>query len=395
MAILDLQAGQEKVIKDLICKSNPQLLDYPDYFFRALGDVVDHGDGSCSVFLLGDPKDVELQQVSGKVFARYQRVNLAKYFQGVPHKIQLSNPRDVKQLLFHLGEQFGVLIPESMVVNATLAPTASGSILVQLTVPANRSFVFDQTSYTLEWEPAAKVHLYDVLTVSRLPPAPVTIQLNWAELSTDWYVPATNYAVVDYISQLVPSGPYTTTGISAAFNAASRGEVGTWVCENTTAKRNLWNSVIISNAANSAQCGLIKPHRRLVVRGKDASTGGHNDLSIFYSLIDFTAEEFVLPDSETTLRRWLTPLGGNVTSWDTVKAPQLFNVVTGQKFGPWVAENSAVRIRNLWWSGITAHAGGTFIKDDVTYNRKMTWSPNGSYSTTTVGSLVFYYNSLV
>lgn len=395
MAILDLQAGQEKIVKDLICKANPSLLDFPDYCFRKLGDLVDHGDGTCSVFLMGEPKDVETQQVSGKVFARYKRVNLSKYFQGIQHKIQLTNPRDLKQLLFHLAEQFGVVIPLSMVTNVALAPTASGSILLQLNVAASRSFVFDQTSYTLEWEPAAKAHLYDLLQQTELAKSVAALSLDWAAISTDWYVPATNYGVVDYISQLVASGPYTTTGISAAFNTASRGEVGTWVCENTTAKRNLWNSVIVANAANSTPCGLIKPHRRLVVRGKDAATGGHNDLSIFYSLIDFTAEEFVLPDTETTLRRWLTPLGGNVTSWDTVKAPQLFNVVTGQKFGPWVAENSAVKIRNLWWSGITAHISGTFVKNGVTYNRKMTWSPNGSYSSTTVGSMVFYYNSLV
>ena len=283
MAILDLQAGQEKVIKDLICKSNPQLLDYPDYFFRALGDVVDHGDGSCSVFLLGDPKDVELQQVSGKVFARYQRVNLAKYFQDVPHKIQLSNPRDVKQLLFHLGEQFGVLIPESMVVNATLAPTASGSVLVQLTVPANRSFVFDQTSYTLEWEPAAQVHLYDVLTVSRLPPVPVTIQLNWAELSTDWFLPDTETELRTFLTAQTIGTLQPDVRWAAVVTAASRGDFGTWVFEDSAATRNLFGATLGRNSSDSYVAGTTPATRKAELTAVDSKTGGTGVISIYYN----------------------------------------------------------------------------------------------------------------
>lgn len=283
MAILDLQAGQEKVIKDLICKSNPQLLEYPDYYFRPLGDLVDHGDGTVSVFLLGDPADVETQQVSGKVFARYSRVDLTKYFQGIQHKIQLSNPRDVKQLLWHLGEQFGIVIPESLVVNVALAPTASGSVLVQLTTQPNRNYVFNQTEYTLEWEPAPLVHLYDVLTVSRLPVTPAVVTLDWAELSSDWFVTDDQTALRTFAESLVVGQPFDGAQLAALVTNASQSDFGTWMYAAEGSGRNLYGAEIAANNIGEYSAGIHDANRCLVITPVDLHTGGVGQITVYYN----------------------------------------------------------------------------------------------------------------
>lgn len=84
----------------------------------------------------------------------------------------------------------------------------------------------------------------------------------------------------------------------AAVNTASKKKQGTWYCDNSANKPNLFNGHIASNGVNTEFCGLLKPARRLVFSPAVGLTDGTGDINLFYEIVDLSKEEFVLDDSQ-------------------------------------------------------------------------------------------------
>lgn len=96
------------------------------------------------------------------------------------------------------------------------------------------------------------------------------------------------------------------------------------------------------------------------------------------------------------LRQWLNSMNAPVNAyWDVNKAPQLFNVVTGNKYGGWAASGTAGALRNLWGSGLEFNEWGSWTVKGKTYNRRAKWTLYNwfTYSVTTKGTLTVYYNA--
>lgn len=414
MALLDLTYGQEKYIKDLIVRENPSLIDQPDAFFKPLGDVIAHPDGSASAYLLGDPQDVELQQVSGKVYVRYNRIDIAALLRNTK-PLYATNPTSTLQLLTHLRKQAGLVFPPEQVYDDPLSGEESGVATIRLKTPASRCFALTTNEFTVSWVKSPYVELSDAFTVSELDGFPLvlpylsdignyfttseligftdlTVTQQWEKLSSGWYIPNTEYAIIDHFYNRTVDGSYSATVIADAVNKASKGRHGVFVCEANDVRPNLYNGRITANAVNTAWCGLKKPDKLLEFEPLPAWSGGVGKMKLFYDLVDLDKEVFVLEDSETALRQWLNGLAAPAGTWDVVKAPQLFNVVTKGKFGPWVAVNGSPYVRNLWWSELTKNENADITIDGVHYNRRCVWTPSGTYSNTSRGSLTFYYN---
>lgn len=416
MALLDLTYGQERYVRDMMVRENPAIIDVPLEHFKPLGDVIAQPDGSAAVYLLGDPADVDLQQATGKVYFHYQRIDLQAFLKN-SKPLFATNPVNTHQLLVHLRKQVGIVLNPDDVHNDPLGGEAVGTATIRLKTPLNRCYALISNEFQVSWDASPYVELTDifpdsnlegfellmpylvplddVFAVTRLAgfTDPALVQ-NWDKLSSNWVIPNTEYALIDHLYDRVAAGAYDATKIAQAVNKASKERHGTFVCDNTAARPNLWSGQIISNLANTNWVGLKKPHRELKFRPIAEPSGGEGTMSIFYELIDFNAEQFVLPDSETALRTWLNGLPVPATTWDTTKAPQLFNAITKQKFGPWIAQNSSVVVRNMWWSGLTKREVVDVTIDGVKYNRKVTWSlAHANYSRTSLGDTVFYYNA--
>lgn len=168
MAILNLAHGQEKYLKDLICRANPDLADFPDSYFIPLGDVTDNTDGTCTVFITGDPGAVDQYRISGKVAVTYQRLNLAAFFKNIPNGLYANNPTTALELLPLISEQFGIVFDPDDVINDSLSGAESGIATVRFNIDPKRSFVLDNTVFTIGWEKSNTVRLADVFTVSAL-----------------------------------------------------------------------------------------------------------------------------------------------------------------------------------------------------------------------------------
>lgn len=416
MAILNLAHGQEKYLKDLICRANPDLIEYPDSFFTPLGDVIDNHDGTCSVFITGEPGAVNQQQVSGKVLVTYQRLNLTNFFKNIPNGLYANSPTTTLQLLPLLEEQFGIVFDPNDVHNDPLSGGESGTALIRFKFPSGRSFVLDSPDVMIRWEKSSTVRLADVFTVSALNGhvpeipflslieaifsiaelnglAPETIVPNWTKLSTGWFIPSTEWALLDQIYYWSVGGGYNASTLAALINKASQGKFGSFVCDDTAERPNLWNSGIVGNTANSDYCGFKIPSRKLTISPVPELSGGVGEMSVFYDLIRLDKEEFVLDDEQTELRQWLGGLVAPASVWDATKAPLLFNTVTNSKFGTWIAADNAQRVRNLWGSDLTSNEAGSWELNGKTYNRKAVWSLSGSYSNTSTGPLTVYYNA--
>lgn len=418
MAILNLSAGQEKYLKDLICRDNPDLLEFPDSYFEPLGDVIPHENGYASVFLTGNPGTVEDKQISGKVPTRYQRIDLSLYFKNIPRGLYYKNPTSVHQILPQLSRQFGLEFNPDEIHNDPLSGEDVGEALVRFKFSPGRSYVLTSNEFTVRWEPSPYTYLSDVFTVDRLnghvPEIPfleliegifTVSTLNghtnavvpyWPKLSSDWYIPGTEWGVIDAIHFYAANGAYNAGTMVTAVNTASKKKQGTWYCDNSVNKPNLFNGRIVSNGDNTEFCGLLKPARRLVFSPAAGLTGGTGDINIFYETVDLSKEQFVLDDSQVSLRQWLNSMNAPVNAyWDVNKAPQMFNVVTGSKYGNWVASGSGDPLRNLWGSGLETNEWGDWTVNGKKYNRRAKWSLYNwyTYSVTTKGSLIVYYNA--
>lgn len=417
MAILDLTHGQEKLLQSLIVRENRELLEFPDSFFRPIGDVIALPDGRAAAYLLGDPQDVETLQISGKVYVKYTRLDLARFFANINRGVFIANPTSTQQLVARMGEQFGIVIPEAMVYDDPLSGE-SGTVTVRLKVDPKRSFILSSTEFELSWEKPRALDLRDLFTSANLvgfdPEIPYLEMIEniftvsglnghsakvvpyWPELSSDWYVPGTNWSIIDAIYFYAANGAYNASVVANMVNVASQGKEGVWVCDNSATKPNLYGGRIASNGANTEYCGLKIPARKLVFSPVAGATGGEGDINIFYEIVDLSDETFVLDDSQVALRQWLNSMNAPVYAyWDVNKAPQLFNVVTGNKYGSWVASGSGGLLRNLWGSGLELNERGSWTVGGKTYNRRAKWTlfnwPN--YSVTTKGALNVYYNA--
>lgn len=419
MAILNLAHGQEKYLKDLICRANPDLIEYPDSFFTPLGDVIDNHDGTCSVFITGEPGAVNQQQVSGKVLVTYQRLNLTNFFKNIPTGLYANNPTTTLQLLPLLEEQFGIVFDPNDVHNDPLSGSESGTALIRFKFPSGRSFVLDSPDVMIRWEKSSTVRLTDVFTVSALNGhvpeipyleliegiftvsalndlVPVPAVPQWDKVSSNWFVPSINWQIIDQIWFYTTNGAYNTDTLAAAVNLASEKKQGIWVCENSATKPNLFNSGIVSNVNNTEYCGLRKPHRLLTINPAPGLTGGEGKIKVFYDITDLDREEFVLDDSQLDLRRWLNSMTAPVYAyWDVNRAPHLFNVATGGKYGSWVAAANGGALRNLWGSGLAFNEWGDWTVNGKKYNRRAKWTLFNSniYSVTSKGTLTVYYNA--
>ena len=418
MAILNLSAGQEKYLKDLICRDNPDLLEFPDSYFEPLGDVIPHENGFASVFLTGNPGTVDDKQISGKVPTRYQRIDLSLYFKNIPRGLYYKNPTSVHQILPQLSRQFGLDFNPDEIHNDALSGEETGEALVRFKFAPGRSFVLTSNEFTVRWEPSPYTFLTDVFTASKLsghvPEIPFLELIEgiftvsalsghaakvvpyWPKVSSDWYIPGTNWVIIDAIYFYAANGAYALATMASAVNVASRGKQGNWVCENSATKPNLYNGRIASNGANTEYCGLQIPARKLVFTPVAEATDGEGDINLFYEIVDLNKEEFVLDDSQTALRQWLNSMTAPMDAyWDVNKAPLMFNVVTGGKYGNWAASGSAGSLRNLWGSGLEKNEWGSWTVNGKTYNRRAKWSLYNwyTYSVTTKGSLNVYYNA--
>ena len=415
MAILDLTHGQEKLLQSLIVRENRELLEFPESFFRPIGEVNVLPDGRVAAYLLGDPQDVETQQISGKVYVKYTRLDLARFFANINRGVFITNPTSTQQLVARMGEQFGIVIPEAMVHDDPVSGE-NGVVKVRLKVDPKRSFILSSTEFDLRWEKPRALDLRDLFTSANLsgfdPEIPYlemleniftvsnlsnttdpSVTKHWSVLSEDWFIPKTEWALIDFLIDLTVGGAYSATKIAEAVNKASRGLYGTFVCDNTATKPNLWNSAISAQKTVNVWAGLNKASRCVEVSPDHSKVGGDGVLKLFYNQINLNEEEFALVDAQTDLRSWITALAAPAGTWDTTKAPQLFNAVTGQKYGTFIASSGGNTYRNLWWSGLTENIAGSWVFEGVTYNRRAKWTLNGAYSRSVVGVLTFYYNA--
>lgn len=415
MAILDLTHGQEKLLQSLIVRENRELLEFPESFFRPIGDVIALPDGRAAAYLLGDPQDVETHQISGKVYVKYTRLDLSRFFANITRGVFITNPTSTLQLIPRLAEQFGIVIPEEMVFDDVISGE-SGTAVIRLKVDTKRSFILSSNQFDLRWEKPRAIDLRDLFSTAALsgfdPEIPYlemieniftvsnlsnttdpAVTNHWSVLSEDWFIPKTEWALLDFLLDLTVGGAYAPTKIAEAVNKASRGLYGTFICDNTATKPNLWNGAVSAQKTVDVWAGLNKAKRCVEFSPDPTKVDGDGVLKLFYNQISLNDEEFVLPDAQTDLRSWLTPMVAPVTSWDVNRAPTLFNVVTGQKYGPWIASSGGATYRNLWWSGLTENLVGSWVVDGVTYNRRAKWSLSGSYARTVTGVLTFYYNA--
>lgn len=415
MAILDLTHGQEKLLQSLIVRENRELLEFPDSFFRPIGEVNTLPDGRVAAYLLGDPQDVETHQISGKVYVKYTRLDLSRFFANISRGVFITNPTSTLQLIPRLAEQFGVVIPEEMVHDDPISGE-SGTAVIRLKVDPKRSFILSSDEFALHWEKPRALDLRDlfstaalsgfdpeipylemienIFTVSNLSDTAEPVATNhWSVLSEDWFIPKTEWALLDFLLDLTAGGGYVPAKLAEAVNKASRGLYGTFVCDDTSTKPNLWNGAVTAQKTVDVWAGLNKASRCVEYQPDPAKVDGDGVLKLFYSQVSLNDEEFVLLDDQTDLRSWLTPMVAPVTSWDTVKAPQLFDVLTDQKYGPWIASSGGATYRNLWLSDLTENLDGSWVVDGVTYNRRAKWTLSGSYARTVNGVLTFYYNA--
>lgn len=415
MAILDLTHGQEKLLHSLIVRENRELLEFPESFFRPIGEVNVLPDGRVAAYLLGDPQDVETQQLSGKVYVKYTRLDLSRFFANINRGVFITNPTSTLQLIPRLAEQFGIVIPESMVHDDPISGE-SGTVTVRLKVDTKRSFILSANEFELRWEKPRTIDLRDlfgtanltgfnpevpylemiesIFTVANLSDTPdPAVTKHWSVISEDWFIPKTEWVLLDFLLDLTVGGGYDPTKTAQAVNKASRGLYGTFVCDNTATKPNLWNGAIAAQKVVDVWVGLNKAKRCVEFRPDPVRVDGDGVMKLFYNQVSLDNEVFVLSDAETTLRSWITSLAAPAGSWDTVKAPQLFNAVTGQKYGPFIASSGGPTYRNLWWSGLNENISGSWSVGDVTYNRRAKWVLNGAYARTVIGTLTFYYNA--
>lgn len=419
MAILNLQGGQEKYLKDLICRDNPDLLEFPDSYFKPIGDVFVYPDGYAGVFLTGNPGNVSQIQISGKVPVKYRRIDLRSYFKNIERGLYYKNPTSIHQILPQISRQFGIELNPDEIHDDVLSGEDTGTATVRFKFSEARSFVLNSNSFTIDWEPAPYEYLSDVLSVSELSGhepeipyleliegiftvselnglVPVPLVPQWDKISSTWFLPATQWQYIDLIWFYTTNGAYNAGTLAAVVNLASGGKQGTWVCENSATKPNLFNSAIVSNINNTEYCGLRKPHRLLTISPVAGLTGGEGQIKVFYDITDLDREEFVLDDSQVTLRQWLNSMTAPVNAyWDVNKAPQLFNVVTGGKYGSWVAAANGGALRNLWGSGLSHNEWGNWTVNGKTYNRRAKWAlyNSNTYSVTSKGTLTVYYNA--
>lgn len=385
MPLLDLTFGQEKLLMDQILRDNPELMDYPQGYLAPLGDVIDHGDGSASVFLLGIPGKESQPQISGKVYSHYHRLDLDEYLKNQPHHLRVYRPDSVARLLRQLERQYGIVIPTSAVVAQALTRADSGSVVVQLTVPAARSFVLSKTSFTLQWQRPAQFSVQDAVLQTTLNAytAPVAVP-NWTLVSSDWLLPATEVALNDFAWGLVADGVYDPVTLNALAYKASR---------QTNGQSDFTGSAVLSNTANVRKCGLVVPDRRVDLQSVAAS-GGTGIVSVFYNAYRLSAQPYFLADSETALRTLLTQtaVGGDANA-SAATVAQLFNTLLGTQYGTWVCGATAGHLRNLWDSKLTERSNASLTFDGKTYNSRALWIPDANYSVSTVGGITIYYNA--
>lgn len=382
MPLLDLTYGQEKLLMDQILRDNPELMNHQSSFYAPLGDVIDHGDGTASVFLLGLPGKETAVQVSGKVYSRYRRLDLDTYLKAQPHNLKVYRPASTAKLLEQLQKQWGVIIPVDAVVAETLERKDSGNVVIQLTVPTERSFVLTKTSFTLSYSRPNKYPLSDVILTRAMSgySAP-TVQPNWSLISTDWLLPSTEIAKNDLLWQLTPGQSVPSSELSS---------IVTTVSNSTVTSLDVTGATVSFNAPNDRYCGSVIPDRRAEI----VVPGNVGALSVFYNAYRLSNQPYFLPDRETTLRGLLTetPVGENANArpGDVL---DLFRTLLGESVGPWVNTDTGIKIRNVWDSTLAENQVVNLNFGNASYNRRALWLPKTENSITTVGGITVYYNA--
>lgn len=168
MAILNLFQGQEKYLKDLICRDNPDLIEFPDSFFTPIGNVIENQDGTCSVYIRGEPGTVEEQQISGRTLVTYRRISLTDWLKSIPRGLYVNTPTTVHQLIPLIEEQYGLVFDPDVIHNDLLSGEETGTALIRFTFSLERSFILDSVEFELQWEKPRTVRLKDLFTVSAL-----------------------------------------------------------------------------------------------------------------------------------------------------------------------------------------------------------------------------------
>ena len=383
MALLDLTYGQEKYLMDLIVRDNPELMNHPAAFYGPLGDVIDHGDGTASVFLLGIPGKETDVQISGKVYSKYSRIDLDRILSTQPHALRVYRPSDSDKLLEALASQYGIVIPAEAVTHQTFTRADSGTVVLELVAPAERCFVFTKRQFTLRWARPTTFALSDAWVTTGVGSLQSpTVVYDLAELSKDWYVPASELALIDVLAAQSPGVLADPTVLVPALTQASQNAAGAWDAARVTGL-----SVVSNNRSYDHYAGLQRAGCQL-----DLELGNGDDLTVHYDLPTLSKQPWTLADSESSLRSWLTALAPSLLP-DSSELPQLFNVVTTESLGHWVI--GAGTIRNLTGATLISNQAVPDIPiGNQTYNRVATLKPAAANSLSTAGLLTVYYNAL-
>lgn len=301
MAIIDLSRGQLTYLKEMIISENPQLIDIDfDKYFNKVQSPELGADGKVTLRLTGR-SGVGGEGGVGYFDFTYRRLDLNVYFMGIPPVVTVYQPTGLADILFALGDQYGVVITETMVEPLELTGPAG---ILELRFKTN--FVIANDTFTIEYKEPELTHLEDVYRVTRLPgfdapwPYPVTIDtiygqltltgfekpvLIWQldEISEYWVADAQDVAM---LSQLTVGGGYIAAELAVTVTRASSGRLGVWNCASGELPLNLWNSYIAYNDVPRTDTPFTKQfNRELSIR---TSVGylpqGRGEIHIYYNV---------------------------------------------------------------------------------------------------------------
>lgn len=278
MALLDLSKGQLQLIQSLIRTENPGLAnaDLNAYFNRPYKPAINQ-DGTVTLRLTG--KSGGPSEGGFGVFDfKYNRIDLTKYFFELPPVVVAYQPTKVEDILFALGDQYGLILSPEMV--EPFQVDVEGPIELRFV----NNFVISNPTFTIEYR---QPELTNVATVYRLttlpgftPPWPYPTMLdvtftvtslpafdrpnivwNLDAMSEQWSIEDATLAA--WMSTLTTVSGYDPVKLSEAVTQASEGRLGVWQCTNgESLPNNLWNSQISYNGTPRAQTAFASLFNR-------------------------------------------------------------------------------------------------------------------------------------
>lgn len=388
MAIIDLRAGAEKFIYELIAKDNPEMLEVSDEFLFPLNKLEILLGGRVGVKLVGNPGDVNQVQFSGKSFITYRRQKIIDYFKNITVNLGASNPTSTRELVPPLRYQYGLALKPEHVIDEPLNGAESGTTTLRF---SGLELVFEEEEFVVNWVKPIPLRL-DVIwgDVSLSDEDVVPAKVNLDNFTPYWQLHKADIGYLDSLASFQVGTLFNTTVMVDTINKLSLSSPGVWNYDAVEDNDyNVGGGSVVYNGPNDQPIGTktFDKVMKFQVANQDNKpfTGL---LAMYYDIVHLDQETLYIEDSEIALRGEMSALTVD-GAYTTALISEIGNKATKQRFGTWVCVNDGTKLRNFWNSAIAGNEVGDFNG----YNRKLTISMQPENTITTTPIMVVYYNA--